>query len=109
MKTQEITREKEELQFLCDSVREGVHHAEYEKCEEIIAEAMSRFPHAPEPHNLMGIVLEKEGNHVAAMKHFRASWALDPVYRPTRENLETFGTFFSRGKCMYDERDCEGC
>ncbi|MPN31218.1 hypothetical protein SDC9_178692 [bioreactor metagenome] len=39
------------------------------------------------------------------MKHFRAAWALDPTYIPARQNLDCYGTFFSNGKCAYDESD----
>ena len=80
---------------------------DYEKCKEKIMRAMSEFPHAAEPHNLMGIVLEKEGNHVTAMRHFRAAWELDPAYLPTRENLEAFGAFPQNGRYVFDESDCK--
>ena len=75
-----MNSDKEEMQRLCNFVRENVEKHDYEKCKEKIMRAMSEFPHAAEPHNLMGIVLEKEGNHVTAMRHFRAAWELDPAY-----------------------------
>jgi len=40
---------------------------------------------------------------VTAMKHFRASYALDPAYFPARYNLECFGNFYPKGKWAYDE------
>ena len=49
---------------------------------------MAENPHCAIPHNLMGILLEKEANHVLAMKHFRAAYALDPTYIPARYNME---------------------
>ena len=67
---------------------------------------MADYPSAPQPYNLMGIVLEKTGNHPAAMKHFRAAWALDPTYVPANRNLERYGTFHSGIKEAYDECDC---
>ena len=72
----------------------------------MICQAMGEFPNAPEPHNLLGIVMEKEGDHAGAMKHFRAAYALDPTYLPARQNLDHYGTFYSRGGCAYDESDC---
>ncbi|OYP11716.1 hypothetical protein CG709_08570 [Lachnotalea glycerini] len=63
-------------------------------------------PHAPEPHNLMGMILEWQGDHLLAMKHFRASWDLDPSYLPARHNLDVYGSFFSRRMGAYDESDC---
>ena len=67
---------------------------------------MKKFPHAPHPHNLIGLLLELQGDHPAAMKHFRAAWALDPAYVPARYNLDHFGTFFSGGSWAIDESDC---
>ena len=102
-----MNSDKEEMQKLCNFVRENVEKHDYEQCKEKIMRAMSEFPHAAEPHNLMGIVLEKEGNHVTAMRHFRAAWELDPAYLPTRENLEAFGAFPQNGRYVFDESDCK--
>lgn len=96
-----------ELAVLCASVRAFVIEGEYESCIDPICRAMERFPHAPEPHNLLGIILEKTGDHLSAMKHFRAAWALDPTYMPANHNLNTYGTFFSRGRCAFDESDLD--
>lgn len=53
---------------------------------------MSKYPHAPQTHNLMGIILEKKEEHAAAMKHFRAALALDPTYYPAKHNLDMYGS-----------------
>jgi len=100
------TESKEDLRALCASVRELVDIKDYQTCESLICGAMGAYPDAPEPHNLLGILLERTGNHPEAMKHFRAAWALDPAYRPAQRNLECYGTFFSDGRCAYDESDC---
>lgn len=94
-----------ELEKLCATVRTLVAEKNYRPCVDIICKAMENHPHAPQPHNLMGIVLEKEGDHRSAMKHFRAAWALDPTYLPASHNLNTYGSFFSTGKCAFDESD----
>lgn len=65
-------------------IRRLIENGALVKAEEVAAKAMGEYPHSPEPHNLMGIVLEKENEHVEAMKHFRAAWALDPTYLPAR-------------------------
>ena len=106
MMSQELTSRSTQLQALCDGVREYARARDYQKCVAMICEAMGKFPMAPQPHNLLGIVMEKEGNHTGAMKHFRAAYALDPTYLPARQNLDLYGTFFSRGGCAYDESDC---
>ena len=92
--------------MLCDTVRKLVGQKKFEECEALIREAMGKYPHAPQPHNLIGILLEKQGDHLTAMKHFRAAWALDPAYIPARCNLENYGTFYSKQQCAFDETDC---
>lgn len=94
-----------ELDQLCEFVRALVLEHNYEACIPSICQAMKGHPHAPHPHNLMGIVLEKMGDHITAMKHFRAAWALDPTYLPASHNLHTYGTFFSNGSCAFSESD----
>ena len=94
------------LELLCREVREAVAHGNYTDCMERVCHYMAVYPSAPHPHNLMGILLEKQGNHTQAMRHFRAAWALDPTYTPAQENLETYATFHSHGQCAFDEGDC---
>ena len=106
MKMQDMMENKNELTVLCNTVRAYVCESEYQKCELLIFDAMKEFPHAPEPHNLIGLLLEMQGDHLTAMKHFRAAWALDPTYVPARHNLDHFGTFFPRGTGAIDESDC---
>lgn len=106
MMTQDTNTRSTQLQELCAAVRKYFTARDYQKCAAMICKAMGEFPNAPQPHNLFGIVLEKEGDHVGAMKHFRAAYALDPTYTPARQNLEVYGTFYSCGKCAFDESDC---
>lgn len=106
MEAQERSESKKELAALCDTIRAFVGERKYRECEALIFDAMKKYPHAPEPHNLIGVLLEKQGDHLTAMKHFRAAWALDPTYLPARQNLDSFGTFFSRGQYALDESDC---
>ena len=95
-----------ELEDLCRTVKDLVAGGDYEKSTELVLQAMKDYPDAPQPHNLLGILQEKEGEHLSAMRHFRAARELDPTYMPASENLNTYGTFFSRGSCAYDESDC---
>ena len=105
MKTNEAIRSPE-LSDLCVQVRSLVASQEYDRCRSLICQAMTLFPSAPQPHNLLGVLLEKTGDHASAMKHFRAAWALDPTYGPASQNLSAYGTFYSRGIAAYDEEDC---
>jgi hypothetical protein len=98
----------EEYMFkdLCSQVRKLIKNREFESCYKMVTEEMKNSPHAPEPHNLLGMLLEKEDNHSLAMKHFRAAWALDPTYLPARYNLEVYGMSFYGGLGAYDREDC---
>ena len=95
------------LDNLIDLVRISVKSNELESCKNEVIKAMCLYPHSAIPHNLLGIILEYDNNHPLAMNHFRAAWSLDPLYLPARVNLESFGTFFSYGKCAYSESDCK--
>ena len=73
MMTQDTNTRSTQLQELCAAVRKYATARDCQKCVAMICKAMGEFPNAPQPHNLFGIVLEKEGDHVGAMKHFRAA------------------------------------
>ena len=59
--------ETPEMLHLCGRVREYLSRQEYKKSSEEICYAMYLYPHAAEPHNLMGILMEKKLDHVGAM------------------------------------------
>ncbi len=48
---------------------------------------MKDCPDAAEPHNLFGILMEKQGCHISAMKHFRAAWSFGS-FLPARKNID---------------------
>jgi len=107
MKKNNIPNGYNELKDLCNTVRKLVEQKKYQECEKIISEEMGKYPHAPQPHNLIGILLEHEGDHVTAMKHFRAAWSLDPTYIPARYNMERYSDIYTKGQCAFDETDCQ--
>ena len=106
MKEDESKDVKNELKQLCNNIRTLTDKKAYKECYEVITNAMKQYPHSPEPHNLRGLIMECQGNHLLAMKHFRAAWALDPTYLPSRHNLELYGTFLSRESGAFEESDC---
>lgn len=103
---QHLSEESKAMIALCDSVKQLTRDCEFTESEKLIADAMRLYPHAPQPHNLMGVLLETMHDHIAAVKHFRAAWSLDPTYLPARHNLNNFASFYPRGKLAYDEHDC---
>lgn len=102
---QPLTEDKKALSELCRLVKTLTRKGHYAECEKLVADAMGKYPHAPQPHNLMGVLFEMQQNHIAAMKHFRAAWALDPTYIPARHNLDAFASFYSSDKHAFDEND----
>lgn len=97
-----------ELAALCQSAKRLITKGKYQEGRLLVGEMLQRFPEAPEPHNLLGLLWEREGDERAAMRHFRAAWALDPSYLPARYNMERLGSFFqAKGtKPAYTPRDC---
>ena len=93
MKKNLCIKNKRSINIFCRTGKKLIEKNKLEECQNLILETMKNNPDAPEPHNMLGIILEKKGNHPLAMRHFRAAWALDPSYLPARQNLEAFGTF----------------
>lgn len=97
----------EELTKYCYEVRELITMHRYKESESLIVELLSKYAHSAVPHNLYGILLEKENNHILAMKHFRAANALNPTYIPARYNLEQYGAWNNHFvKAAYCTNDC---
>lgn len=96
------------LYKLSKKVRHLAEKGKLEECKRLVCPLMSEYPDYAQPHNLYGVLLEIQKDHIGAMKHFRAAAALDPTYMPARNNLEYFGSFTPRGHMAYDEDDCRG-
>lgn len=98
---------KQELMDLTVRSEILLQKQEYDDCRELICGSMSVFPDSPVPHNLLGILLEQRQEHVQAMKHFRAAYALDPTYLPARYNMELYGSLNRHVKCAFREEDVQ--
>ncbi len=99
--------QEKKLLCFCNEARELIVAGDYKKCHDLICVVMSEYPDAPQPHNILGILLEKTGHHTEAMNHFRAALALDATYGPAEENLETYGTFHCHGQCVYGDQNMD--
>ena len=107
MRTATIAGTKQEyLDWLSENVRGLLNDCCMGETREMICEAMKKYPDAAQPHNLLGILMEMQGNHVAAMKHFRAASVLDPTFLPARKNMEIYGSFSRPGAAAYTMEDC---
>ncbi len=94
------------LSAIVDAVKAFLIEKRYSECDELLRAAMRAYPHDAAPHNLMGLLLEKQNDHVKAMKHFRAAAALDPTYKPASWNLAYFGNVNPPRHWEYNEDSC---
>lgn len=81
-----------DLRELSFEVKKQIEKGAYEEAHRLIADAMRDYPDSGVPHNLMGILAECQWDHVGAMKHFRAAWALEPTFLPARWNMDRYGS-----------------
>ena len=99
--------DQKQMQALTARVRALVQENHMCEAEAAAAMAMADAPHEAQPHNLMGIIMERENDHVQAMKHFRAAGAGSHVSFRARINMERYGSFsFTMPSPAYDEADC---
>lgn len=98
---------KEELKKYCNEIKQMIATRQYQACELKILESLENYPHSAVPHNLYGILLERKHEHLLAMKHFRAAYALDPTYIPARYNMTQYGEWHKEKiEAAYCEEDC---
>ena len=75
-----------------ERVRNLLKDEKFDECRKIIENAMAEMPDSPIPQNLMGIVEERRFEKDKAIRHYRASYSLDPTYAPALWNLQRLGT-----------------
>lgn len=87
----------------CNSYEENIKKAIFELKErnyaltkKYLREAILENNHGPEVYNLLGILAELMGDLSLAGKHYRASYAFDPTYKPASRNLERITSFYYR-------------
>ena len=93
---------------LCMKVKKYVEEKDWDSCMKLIPRYMERYPNSAVPHNLLGIVLESQGHHPDAMRHFRAAWSLDPTFLPASQNIDAYSLYDSEKdvKPAYTVDDC---
>ena len=93
---------------LCMKVKKYVEEKDWDSCMELIPRYMERYPNSAVPHNLLGIVLESQGHHPDAMRHFRAAWSLNPTFMPASQNIDAYSLYDSEKdvKPAYTVDDC---
>ena len=95
------------LDELSVSVKKLACEHQYADAEALAIKAMAEYPDSPIPHNLYGIILDKLGQHLKALRHYRAANALDPTYKPAVLNLNIKPSLFSEPTYVYTENECK--
>lgn len=81
---------------------DALRNNNFEESYKAIINALGENPHAPEPHNLLGLLYERKGDYDLARKHYRAAHSLDPTYKSAIVNLERVCIMFLGRKTPLD-------
>ncbi|MBN2852833.1 MAG: response regulator [Clostridia bacterium] len=61
---------------------------DYQRAIDYLKKAVALDMNSPDPHNLLGVLAELKGDILSAQMHYRASLALDPTHKASKNNLE---------------------
>jgi CheY-like chemotaxis protein len=75
---------KETAQYVKGLIQQNA----YGGADKYLSSLFSSYPSSPIPHYLLGLKFLKEGSELKAIKHLKASCALDEGYEPARKLLE---------------------
>lgn len=70
----------------------------FEAALEHVRKAISLDPNRPEAFNLLGALIEIQGDRLEAQKNYRVALSLDPSYKPAIENLQRSTSWQPRQK-----------
>ena len=70
---------------------------EFDAAQEHVRQAIAADSTKPEALNLLGALMELQGDWLEALKQYRAALALDPTYKPADENLDRVVIRHQRG------------
>lgn len=87
--------DKQQIHDRIVAIKTEIEQHQYQEGFRQITQAMAAYPDAAWPHNLLGILLEHQGRHSLALRHFRAAADLEPGYQPAEENLDHYSKVFS--------------
>jgi FixJ family two-component response regulator len=89
LKEAEIKTYSELVQF----AKKCIVEKDFEKAKNYLKKAIIENIQAPEPHNLLGVISEYEGDLASARKYYRVALDFDPAYKPSLDNLERITSF----------------
>ena len=78
---------------------------EFDAAAEHVRQAIAADASKAEGLNLIGAILELQGDRSAALKNYRAAIALDPTYKPAMANLDRAASWPRSGGIELEERN----
>ena len=81
-------------------IEKCIKEGKYQEGEELVQQAIKEHQSSVF-YNLMGLIKEREGHHVQAIRYFKIAYKLNHSYEPARYNLERYGIFCPIVNCMY--------
>lgn len=86
--------------------KKAINKQQFEKAQEQVKEASRKDPSKPEAQNLLGAIVELQGDWLTALKHYRAAASLDPSFEPAEKNIERIVNQHEKGlNVSLDEGD----
>ena len=83
--------------------KRSVGHRHFAAAVEHLRKAIFLDPARPEAFNLLGALLEIQGDRVEAQKNYRAALSLDPSYEPAIKNLQRSTEWKPKGAIILGE------
>ena len=83
--------------------KRSVGHRHFDAAVEHLRKAIFLDPARPEAFNLLGALLEIQGDRVEAQKNYRAALSLDPSYEPAIKNLQRSTEWKPKGAIILGE------
>jgi len=83
--------------------KRSVGRRHFDAAVEHLRKAIFLDPARPEAFNLLGAILEIQGNRVEAQKNYRAALSLDPSYEPAIKNLQRSTEWKPKGAIILGE------
>lgn len=84
----EMLKKRIDIKETAQYVKGLIQQHAFSEAEKYLSAIFSSYPSSPIPHYLMGLKYLKEGKNHNALRHFKASLALDESYEPAKKQIE---------------------
>jgi tetratricopeptide (TPR) repeat protein len=93
----------EDYPTLFELTKRSIADRDFREARALAGRTIASDPGKPDAYNLLGALLEIEGNWLEAQKFYRAALAIDPTFKPAQANLERTSSFRKLGKVDFGQ------